>query len=92
MRKSRKIPLACGLVGGKTDSIQGQLEVYLNDYKTIDIVFKRKAYSKHRDVKFSTPDVDLQDIIDILHDAKKKLDEQWLSTVASTRLTRKVHV
>ena len=92
MGKSRKIPLACGLVGGKTDAIQGQLEVYLNNYRTVDIIFKRKAYSNHRDVKFSTPDVDLQDIIDILHEDKNKLDEQWLSTVASTKLTRKVHV
>ena len=91
MRKSRKIPLACGLVGGKTDSIQGQLELYLNDYKVVDVVFKRKAYSKNRDVRFSLPDVDLQDFINIICEAKKKLDEQWLSTIASARLTRKVH-
>ncbi|MCW4052754.1 MAG: hypothetical protein NWE78_06075 [Candidatus Bathyarchaeota archaeon] len=86
MAKSRKIPLARGLIGGKTDSIQGQLEVYLTNYKRIDLVLKRKAYSGRRDVKFSIPSIDLQDMMDILHEAKAKIEEQWLSTVATTKI------
>lgn len=92
MVKSRKIPLARGLIGGKTDSIQGQLEVYLIDYKRVDITLKRKAYSGHRDVKFSIPSIDLQDMMDILYEAKAKIEEQWLSTIAATKIqVRKAH-
>ncbi len=92
MTKSRKIPLARGLIGGKTDSIQGQLEVYLANYKRVDIMLKRKAYSGRRDIKFSIPSTDLQDMMDILYEAKAKIEEQWLSTVATTEIqVRKTH-
>lgn len=92
MAKSRKIPLARGLIGGKTDSIQGQLEVYLANYKRVDIMLKRKAYSGRRDIKFSIPSTDLQDMMDILYEAKAKIEEQWLSTVATTEIqVRKTH-
>jgi hypothetical protein len=92
LARSRKIPLARGLIGGKTDPIQGQLEVHLADYKRVDIILKRKAYSGRRDIKFSIPSIDLQDMMDILYEAKMKIEERWLSTVASTEISvRKTH-
>lgn len=89
MRKSRTIPLARGLVCGETSTIFGQLEVVLANYKNVRIVIKRKPYSGHSNVKFSIPYTDLQDIIDILKKAKEKLDEYWLSRVATTELKAK---
>ena len=89
MGKSRTIPLARGLVCGETSTIYGQLEVVLTSYKNIKIVIKRKPYSGHSDVKFSIPYTDLQDIIDILKKAKEKLDEYWLSRIATTELKAK---
>ncbi len=92
LTRSRKIPLARGLIGGKTDPIQGQLEVHLTNYKRVDIMLKRKAYSGHRDIRFSIPSIDLQDMMDILYEAKTKIEEQWLSTVATTEVQiRKTH-
>lgn len=82
MRKLKKIPLVSGLIGREARSIHGQMEVSLINYKTVHIAIWRKAYSGLSNVKFSVADTDLQDIIDILNEAKKKIDIYWLSKVA----------
>ena len=53
MGKSKKVPLAKGLIGGKINSIHGQLELFLEDHDIIKIVFSRKPYGGKSDVKFS---------------------------------------
>ncbi len=82
MGKSKMIPLVSGLIGREAHSIHGQLEVSLINYDTVHIAIRRKAYSGLSDVKFSVSDTDLQDIIDILNEAKKKVDTYWLSRAA----------
>ena len=82
MGKSKKIPLASGLIGSEARSIHGQLEVSLINYDTVHIAIRRKVYSGLSDVKFSVAETDLQDIIDILDEAAKKIDIYWLSKVA----------
>lgn len=82
MGKSKKIPLVSGLIGRESRSIHGQLEISLINYDTIHIAIWRKAYSGLSNVKFSVPDTDLQEIIDLLNEAKKKADTYWLSKVA----------
>jgi len=47
---------------------------------------KRKIYSGRRDIRFSIPCADLQDLIDILSEAKDKADSYWLSRVAIKEL------
>jgi hypothetical protein len=89
MGKSRTVPLARGLIGGKASSIYGQLEVFLTNYSNIKIVIKRKPYSGHSNIKFSIPCTDLQDVIDILQEGKAKLDAHWLSRVAIRELRGK---
>lgn len=88
MGKSRTIPLARGLIGGRAGAIYGQLEVFLTNYSNAKIVIRRKPYSGHSDIKFSLPCTDLQDIINILQEAKEQLDAQWLSRVAVTELRK----
>lgn len=90
MGKSKTVPLAKGLIGGKINSIHGQLELFLDDHDIIKIVFTRKPYGGQSDVKFSIAYADLQDIIDILYEAKEKLDEHWLSKYAVEEIGRKV--
>ncbi len=82
MGKSKKIPLVSGLIGRDAGSIQGQLEVSLIDYDTVHIALRQKIYSGLSDVEFSVADTDLQEIIDILNEAKEKIDTYWLSRVA----------
>jgi len=82
MGKSKKIPLVSGLIGRKARSIHGQLEVSLINYDTVHIAIWRKTYSGLSNVKFSVADTDLEDIIDILNEAKEKIDTHWLSRVA----------
>ena len=89
MVKSRTIPLSRGLIGGKVNSIYGQLEVSLTNHKNVKILIRRKPYSGHSDVKFSVTCAELQNIIDILQEAKEQLDAQWLSRVATTELKTK---
>jgi len=89
MGKSRTIPLARGLVGGEASAIHGQLEISLVNYKNIRILINRKPYTGHSNVKFSMPCTDLQNLIDILTLAKEKLDDYWLSRVATTELKAK---
>jgi hypothetical protein len=86
MRKSKTVPLARGLVGGETDSIYGQLEITLYNYKDVTISIRRKPYSGRSDISFSIPTTSLQSIIDVFYDAKEKLDDIWLSKVAVTEL------
>lgn len=86
MRKSKTIPLARGLVGGEIDSIYGQLEISLNNYKDVTIAIRRKPYSGNSDIKFSIPSTSLQSIIAVLCEAKEKLDDVWLSKAAVTEL------
>ena len=82
MGKSKTIPLARGLVGGEVNPIYGQLEVFLTNYKNVKITIRRKPYSGHSDIQFAIPWSDFQDIIEVLLEAKEKLDLQWLSRVA----------
>lgn len=89
MGKSKKIPLVSGLIGREARSIHGQLEVSLINYDTVHIAIRRKAYCGLSDVKFSVADTDLQDIIDILNEAKKKVDTYWLSRVGVKSQSKK---
>jgi len=86
MVRSKNIPLARGLIGGKTDPIYGQFEVFLTNRKNVKVIIKRKPYSGHSDINFSIPCTDLQDIIDVLYEAKKQLDSRWLSNAAIAQL------
>ncbi len=85
MGKSKTVPLARGLVGGEVNTIYGQLEVFLTNYKNVKITIRRKPYSGHSDIQFTIPWTDFQDIIEVLLEAKEKLDLQWLSRVAVTQ-------
>jgi len=88
MQKSRMIPLAKGLIGGKGEGIHGQLEVFLTNHDTIEIVFHRKPYGGASNVDFSISCDDLQDMINILSEAKEKSDNYWLSRAATTESKR----
>ncbi len=89
MGKSKKVPLVSGLIGSKARSIHGQLEVSLINYDTVHIAVKRKVYSGLSDVKFSVADSDLQDIIEILNEANKKIETYWLSRISVTKVKAK---
>ncbi len=91
MGKSRTIPLARGLIGSRVGAIYGQLEAFLTNYKKIKIAIRRKPYSGHRDLEFSIPSTCLQDIIDILNQAKERVDELWLSKAAVEEFKGKEH-
>jgi hypothetical protein len=90
MAKSKEIPLVSGLIGRETQSIHAQLEVSCVDYDTINIAIRRKAYSGLPDIEFSVADTDLQEIIDILEEAKNKVDSYWLSRVATPEIKKKI--
>jgi len=82
MVKLKKIPLVSGLIGREARSIHGQLEVSLINFDTVHIAIWRKTYSGLSNVEFSVADTDLEDIIDILNEAKEKIDAYWLSRMA----------
>ena len=82
MGKSRTIPLARGLLAGEDEPVYGQIELSLINDKNIRIVIRRKPYTGRSNVKFSISSSNLQEFIDILQEAKEKLDETWLSRVA----------
>jgi len=86
MRKSRTVPLARGLIAGETSPIYGQLEISLINENNIQILIRRKPYSGHTDIRFSIPYTSLQSIVDVLHEALEKLDDTWLSRIATTEL------
>ena len=90
MKKSRTTPLARGLIGGDVTPIYGQLEVFLTNYKNVKIIINRKPYSGQPDVKFSIACTDLQNVIEILNEAKRKLDECWLQRAAIMDISKKI--
>jgi hypothetical protein len=85
MGKSKKMPLVSGLIGSKARSVHGQLEVSYIKYSQVQIVIWRKNYSGLSDVKFSVADTDLADIIKILTEANKKIEEYWLTKISPKR-------
>jgi len=86
MEESKRIPLLSGLIGRKSGSIHSQLEVSLINYDTIHVAIRRKAFCGLPDVEFTIPDTDLQEIIDIFSEAKKKADKYyWTSRVEDPR-------
>jgi bisphosphoglycerate-dependent phosphoglycerate mutase len=86
MRKSRTVPLARGLIAGEKNPIYGQLEISLINDSNIQILIQRKPYSGHSDIRFSIPYTSLQSIVDVLHGALEKLDDTWLSRIATKEL------
>lgn len=82
MGKTKSVPLANGLIGSKAQLISGQLEVTYHNYKTVRIAIWRKMYSGLPNVNFSIADTDLPDIIEILIEAQKKIENYWLSKIA----------
>jgi hypothetical protein len=89
MRKSKKVPLANGLIGSKAQSVHGQLEVTYVNYDTVHIAIWRKMYSGLSDVNFSVADTDLPDILEILTEAQKKIEGHWLSRISTKTVTAK---
>jgi len=87
--KSKKIPLANGLIGSKAQSIHGQLEATYVNYDTVRIAIWRKMYSGLPDINFSVADTDLADIIEILTEAKKKINGCWLSRISAKTIKTK---
>jgi len=85
METSTKVPLANGLIGREAHAIHGQVEVSLIHDATVHIAIWRKAYSDQSDLEFSVVDTDLQDFIDILTEAKAKLDAYLLSRATPVR-------
>ena len=83
MGKPKTVPLARGLIAGETDPIYGQLEISLVDDSNIEILIQRKPYSGQSDISLSIPQTSLQSIFEILQQAREKLDENWLSRVAT---------
>jgi len=86
MKSGKEVPLARGLLGGEVSSIYGQLEVFLTNFHNTKIIIKRKPYIGKSDIKFSVPANSLQSMIDILCEAKEKLDALWLSNMATQEL------
>ena len=86
MTKSERTPLSNGLISDKAGSIYGQMEVSLVDYSTVEIAIRRGAYSGLPDIKFSVEEGGLEEILDILKEAKKILDAYWLSRIAKPNL------
>lgn len=87
---AKEIPLASGLIG-REESIHGQLEVGLINYNTIRIGLRRNIYCGLPDVVFSISDSDMQDLLNVLIEAKEKLDSYWLSRVTATKAGAVVH-
>jgi hypothetical protein len=83
MEETKKTPLASGLIGRKSGSIHGQLEIILINYDTIHISIWRKAFCGQPDIEFSVPAVCFQDIMTILDEARKKSDNYyWVARIA----------
>ena len=90
MKESQKEPLAMGLVGHGSGVVYAQLEIYRTDFDALDFVLRRNPYSGNlQDIQFSIKDRDLEDIIAVLKEAKRKLDHYWLSKLAATELKTK---
>ena len=83
--KKGEIPLASGLIGGKAKSIHGQLTIKYIDYKFVKINFWRKLHSGLSDVEFLIEDTDLPEILELLNEANKKIDESWLTKISTEK-------
>ncbi len=83
--ETKSVPLAKGLIGSRSQSINGQLEVTYHNYKTVRVTIWRKMYFGLLNVNFSITDTDLSDIIEILIDAQKKIENYWLSKIAKQK-------
>lgn len=83
--KKGEIPLASGLIGGKAKSIHGQLTIKYIDYKFVKINFWRKLHSGLPDVEFLIEDTDLPEILELLIEANKKVDESWLTKISTEK-------
>ncbi len=90
MGKPRTVPLVSGLIGGKTSSIYGQLEVYLLNHKEMKIIIRREPYVGRSDIEFSMSCNDFQDLLECLTEAHRKLDAYWLEREASISLAEKL--
>jgi len=86
MQKSKGHPLGMGLIGHESGAVYAQIEITLRDFDTVDFVIRQEPYSNRPDVKFSIDYRDIDDVIDILNEAKKKLDAYWLSRLAAEEL------
>lgn len=89
MEGFKTVPLARGLVGGETDPICGQVEIFLTGHNNVRVLIRRKPYTGRSDVKFSLPYTSLPSLIDLFHEALEKLDNIWLSRTATTELGAK---
>jgi len=58
---------------------------YIN-FNKVKINLWRKLHSGLPDVEFSVEDTDLPEIIELLVEAKKKIDESWLSKISAQGL------
>jgi len=82
MEEPKRTPLANGLIGRKSGSIHGQLEITLINYDTIHIAIWRKAFCGQDDIEFSVPAASFQDIMNIIEEARKKAENYyWISRV-----------
>lgn len=89
MGKSKKIPLTSGLVGRESRSVHGQLEVFLINCNTFHVAIWRNIYSGLLNVVFSIPETPLQEIMNLLSQARKKADTYWLAGEAVKSLGEK---
>lgn len=80
--RTNEIPLVNKLLGSKAKLIRGQLVVKYIDYNTVKIALYRKIHCGLPDIEFSVADTDLPEILELLTEAKQKVDSYWLSKVA----------
>jgi len=85
MEESKRIPLLSGLVGRTSGSIHSRLEVSLVNYDTIHVAIRRQAFCGLPDVEFTIPDTDLQEVIDLFGEAKKKADLYYCASRVDPR-------
>lgn len=81
-----EISIVNKLLGSKAKSIRGQLVVKYIDYDTVDIALYRKLHCGLPDIEFSVADTDLTEILELLTEAKQKIDSCWLSKNAFARM------
>lgn len=84
METRKEQPLVTGLIGHKSGLVYAQMEVYTRDQNTLELIIRRTPYSNLPNIEFSIDDRDVEEIIDILKEAKKKLDALWISRLAAT--------
>lgn len=91
MRKMKTIPLASGLISGNGDSLVfGQLEISFTKPDSVNIVIRRKQYSRKSDTKFSLSSSGFKNMVDILCEAEDKFDANWLTIIATNELNTKL--